>query len=130
MHPFVRPAVTRAPLGGWRCFVRCCWASYLALATNRRSCARTDNTLKANADARQSATTEPSGTGSPNELYVDDGGFESALRSTRGEPESYVNRLTPFSYPATLTGISIFFPSAAPPVGTPITLLVGSKASW
>jgi len=104
--------------------------SFIWLSPQTGAAARgTDNTLKATADARQSATTEPSGTGSPTELYVDDSGFESALRSTRGEPESYVNRLTPFSYPATLTGISIFFPSAAPPVGTPITLLVGSKAS-
>jgi uncharacterized protein (TIGR03437 family) len=88
----------------------------------------TTGTLKANAVERQGAMTNPSGTGSPNELYVDDGSFESALRSTRGEPESYVNLLTPFSYPATLTGISIFFSGSAPPVGTPITLLVANKA--
>src|SRR5438128_10534964 len=78
------------------------------------------DTFKASAGSRQITTAGPSGSGSPTELSVDDGGFESALRSTRGEPESYVNRLTPFGYPATLTGVSIFFPSSAPPVGTPI----------
>ncbi len=104
--------------------------SFIWLSPQPGAAARgTNDTFKVNADERQITTTGPSGTGSPNELYVDDGGFESALRSTRGEPESYVNRLTPFSYPATLTGISIFFHSAAPPVGTPITLLVGSKAA-
>ncbi len=128
---FLRPAgCYRAP--DWWLALLCLWllSSLIWPSPQTGAAAQgTDNTFKANADARQITTTEPSGTGSPTELYVDDGGFESALRSTRGEPESYVNRLTPFSYPATLTGISIFFHSAAPPVGTPITLLVGSKAS-
>ncbi len=43
------------------------------------------------------------------ELFVDDGSFENAIGLTQGGTQTAVNRLTPTSYPATLTGVKIYF---------------------
>ncbi len=61
-------------------------------------------------------------------LKVDDGTLESALRFSSQNPVYYVNRLTPGSYPSTLTAISIFVPTNVP-LGTDFTLLVGTNPS-
>ncbi|HJQ25162.1 MAG TPA: C25 family cysteine peptidase, partial [Blastocatellia bacterium] len=64
-------------------------------------------------------------------LKVDDGGFEFITGGT-----VFVNRLTPTSYPATLTHVSIQFNGSSGsqngvpnvlPTGSPITLLVGTN---
>ncbi|MEN3334181.1 MAG: hypothetical protein V7641_3546 [Blastocatellia bacterium] len=69
--------------------------------------------------------------GSASTLSVDDGGLENA-----GSGTTFVNRLTPTSYPATLTQVSIYFHNLvgtsgglpyALPAGTPINVLVGTK---
>jgi hypothetical protein len=47
----------------------------------------------------------------PVELAVDDGSFETAFGYGSGTPNAYfANRLTPPSYPATLSSVSLFFP--------------------
>ncbi len=59
-------------------------------------------------------------------LKVDDGSLESA--SSIGDGAFYVNRLTPASYPATLTRISIYWdPFQQFPAGTAINLVVGNN---
>lgn len=69
-------------------------------------------------------------TGAAIELKVDDGSFESGIGQTNGGTDTGVNRLTPASYPATLNGISIFWPTGVSlPTGTNLTLLVGNNSS-
>lgn len=58
---------------------------------------------------------------------IDDGTSEQDLRDQGGTTVG-VNRITPTSYPATLTGIQVWIPSSIP-VGRAITLLSGSIAS-
>jgi uncharacterized protein (TIGR03437 family) len=64
------------------------------------------------------------------ELAVDDGTNEAAVGASGGGTVWGVNRLTPTSYPATLTGVSIFFQSQQGlSQGSPITVLVGTNPS-
>jgi 6-phosphogluconolactonase (cycloisomerase 2 family) len=62
-----------------------------------------------------------------NEIAVDDGSMEFILTLPPSGMSYFVNRLTPTSYPATVTKLAIFFPSASgtPPPSTPFDLLVG-----
>ncbi|MDQ4122508.1 MAG: M12 family metallo-peptidase [Acidobacteriota bacterium] len=64
-------------------------------------------------------------------IQVDDGTVESATKAgVTGQPSYYVNRLTPTSYPATLSQVSIEFPSfAGLTAGTPVTILAGANPS-
>jgi len=63
-------------------------------------------------------------------LSVDDGTNEAAVGISGGGTPTGVNRLTPTSYPATLTGVSIFFQSQQGlPLASPITVLVGTNPS-
>jgi hypothetical protein len=61
------------------------------------------------------------------ELYVDDGTFEVGLRLDLGGTLTGVNRLTPSSYPATLTGVQIY--NYGIPFDAPFTLLIGTNPS-
>src|SRR5205085_12302402 len=64
------------------------------------------------------------------ELSVDDGIPESALGASGGGTITGVNRLTPTSYPSTLTAVTLYFQTQmglSP--GAPITLLVGTNPS-
>jgi uncharacterized protein (TIGR03437 family) len=64
------------------------------------------------------------------ELAVDDGMFEAAVGLSGGGTVTGVNRLTPNSYPSTLTGVLIFFQSQQGlPPASPITILVGTNPS-
>ncbi|MGH9935089.1 MAG: hypothetical protein ACREAM_02520, partial [Blastocatellia bacterium] len=66
--------------------------------------------------------------GSPAELAVDDGSFESVTGLTNGGTMVRVNRLTPPRYPATLSGAAIYFSnSSGLSVGTAFDLLVGTN---
>lgn len=64
------------------------------------------------------------------ELAVDDGTFEAAAGVSGGGTVTGLNRLTPTNYPATITGISLFFQSQQGlPPASPITILVGTNPS-
>ncbi len=65
--------------------------------------------------------------GASSTLVVDDGGHNN----TRNGPTYYVNRLTPSSYPATLTHVQIYFyeGSGGPSVGTAINVIAGSTTT-
>ncbi len=64
------------------------------------------------------------------ELFVDDGSAEAAVGITGGGTLWGVNRLTPASYPMTLTHVSILFQGQQGlPRGSPITVLVGTNPS-
>jgi uncharacterized protein (TIGR03437 family) len=68
------------------------------------------------------------GSGAAYVLSADDGSVEGAGGFT-GEPQvHYVNRLTPTSYPATLTALTLFIPNSVP-VGTDYRLVVGLNVS-
>ncbi len=65
--------------------------------------------------------------GAPVALAIDDGSVESA--SSFGSGAYYVNRLTPGTYPATLTQVSIFWhPFQSFPPGTAIIVVAGANA--
>ncbi len=65
----------------------------------------------------------------PFELAIDDGAFETPTGTSNGGTSYRVNRLTPTSYPATLSAISIFFPSnGGVKVGDSFDLLAGGNA--
>jgi len=69
-------------------------------------------------------------TGPQTELVVDDGTFESQIGLGNGGTDYPVNRLTPATYPATLSRVAIFFRSqVGVQVGTPLTILVGTNPS-
>ncbi len=79
-----------------------------------------------------SITQSPAPAGTPVELVVDDSSFEQTLGvgGGAGGTLGVLNRLTPGNHPATLTGISIFFPAGeGVTVGEQFTLLFGSIAS-
>jgi uncharacterized protein (TIGR03437 family) len=66
--------------------------------------------------------------GSPTELAVDDGTFETGLGLTGGGTSWRVNRLTPTSYPATMNAVSIFFRTTSNlTVGAPLTIVYGAN---
>jgi hypothetical protein len=70
------------------------------------------------------------GAGSVVNLAVDDGSFEEDIGPIGGGTIYGVNRLTPPSYPATLSQLNIFFDTGqglSP--GNPITLLIGANPS-
>jgi hypothetical protein len=84
------------------------------------------------ADVQTTAFTVQAGNCSAStvELKVDDGGFEDTIGLVTGGTDYAVNRLTPTSYPATLTGISIFWPSGnGVTAGMNFSLLVGVNPS-
>ncbi|HNG32164.1 MAG TPA: BACON domain-containing carbohydrate-binding protein [Blastocatellia bacterium] len=62
-------------------------------------------------------------------LAVDDGSFGSPLGYGAGNTGFYVNRLTPVSYPATLSAVSIYFSPGSIQVGEQITILAGANPS-
>jgi hypothetical protein len=64
--------------------------------------------------AGQTFTVMQAGQPQTTELAVDDGTFETNVGINLGGIYGFVNRLSPSSYPATLTGISIFIPAAIP----------------
>jgi subtilisin-like proprotein convertase family protein len=66
---------------------------------------------------------------SPTTLAVDDGSFESSFGFATGPlTASYVNRLTPSSYPATLNQVSVYFPAATGmTVGASVNIIVGTN---
>ncbi|MEP7341021.1 MAG: putative Ig domain-containing protein [Acidobacteriota bacterium] len=78
-------------------------------------------------DLQTPAFTLASNLSSNNEIAVDDGSMEFILTLPPSGTSYFVNRLTPTSYPATVTKLAIFFPSAsgAPSSNTPFDLLVG-----
>jgi uncharacterized protein (TIGR03437 family) len=66
--------------------------------------------------------------GSPTELAVDDGTFETTFGLSGGGTSWRVNRLTPTSYPATMNAVSIFFRSNSNlTVGAPLTIVYGAN---
>lgn len=68
-------------------------------------------------------------TGATTEIKVDDGVFEQMIGLPDGGTDYAVNRLKPTSYPATLNGVSIFWPNGAGlSAGTNLTLLVGTNS--
>jgi subtilase family serine protease len=64
------------------------------------------------------------------ELSVDDGNFEDAIGSTSGGVQYGVNRLTPSTYPATVSQLNLYFPanSGITP-GQSINLVVAANPS-
>ncbi|MBL8205912.1 MAG: hypothetical protein JNM09_16880 [Blastocatellia bacterium] len=62
----------------------------------------------------------------PTFLSVDDGSRNSSFGFGGTIPVYYVNRLTPMSYPSTITAVSINIPSSVP-IGTDLTILVGTN---
>ncbi|HKV40371.1 MAG TPA: protease pro-enzyme activation domain-containing protein [Blastocatellia bacterium] len=63
------------------------------------------------------------------ELSVDDGTFEDSLGQVGGGTAYAVNRLTPATYPATLSQVRIFFAAdSSLNVGDNLTVLVGANA--
>ncbi|MFN7935933.1 MAG: choice-of-anchor D domain-containing protein [Bryobacteraceae bacterium] len=65
-------------------------------------------------------------------LQVDDGTFETGIGLTGGAPSiTFVNRLTPAAYPATIRRVEIYFGADADelPIGHPVTVLVGTNTS-
>jgi len=93
--------------------------------------------INSNAAARPSATVALTGNGIASTtgprtvvLSVDDGTYESSIGQPSGNVNFYfANRLTPPSYPATLTRIQVFFGNAADElkVGYPVTLFVAQN---
>ncbi len=66
--------------------------------------------------------------GAGQDLAVDDGSFETSIGLTAGGTDYAVNRLTPTSYPATLSRLLIYFaPGRGVQVGMPFRLLVGTS---
>jgi Bacterial pre-peptidase C-terminal domain/Putative binding domain, N-terminal/Viral BACON domain len=65
------------------------------------------------------------------ELRTDDGSFENIIGLVNGGTDYVVNRLTPSSYPATLSAVSIFWRNDANSVkvGNTFNVLVGTHAS-
>lgn len=64
-------------------------------------------------------------------LQLDDGSFENVLGYPDGASSAYfVNRITPSSYPVTLTTVLIYFDPRAQslPSGFPITIVVGTSS--
>ncbi|MBI4903539.1 MAG: choice-of-anchor D domain-containing protein [Acidobacteria bacterium] len=63
-------------------------------------------------------------------LSVDKGDFEiTAGFPAGGVTGSFVNRLTPPSYPATLRSVLVFFPAGELPLNTPVTILSAANLS-
>ncbi|MFN8003064.1 MAG: M12 family metallo-peptidase [Acidobacteriota bacterium] len=60
-------------------------------------------------------------------LQIDDGSPNTNGGFTGPTTPYYVSRLTPVTYPATLTTVSININSTSVPVGTPITILAGTN---
>ncbi|MGH9848676.1 MAG: BACON domain-containing protein, partial [Blastocatellia bacterium] len=79
-------------------------------------------------DAQTSSFVVTSGT--PVTLANDDGTYESSFNhGVTGATSWYVTRLTPASYPATLSHVNIYFaPFTNITVGTPITVVAGANA--
>jgi len=62
------------------------------------------------------------------QLAIDDGTFETSIGANGGGTDYEVNRLTPGSYPATLSRVSVFFPSdAGVQIGQSVRILVGTN---
>ncbi len=66
--------------------------------------------------------------GSPYTSQIDDNTNGGDFSGSGANPVYYVNRLTPSSYPATTVEIEFFIPSSVP-IGTDLTLVVGSNLS-
>jgi subtilisin-like proprotein convertase family protein len=65
----------------------------------------------------------------PYEIAADDGSFETATGTSLGGTTYRVNRLTPTTYPATLSGVAVYFSSVGGvKVGDEFTLLAGTNA--
>ncbi len=64
----------------------------------------------------------------PTFLSVDDGSSDTSFRFGGTNPVYYVNRLTPTSYPSTITAVSIHVPPLVP-LGTDLAILVGTNPS-
>jgi hypothetical protein len=98
-----------------------------SIAQNSATSSRTGNLSVSG----QSFTVTQSGSGGGGqlvELSVDDGSFEKDVGLTGGGTIYGVNRLTPASYPATLSQLKIFFDSGTGVnAGSPITLLAGAN---
>jgi uncharacterized protein (TIGR03437 family) len=62
----------------------------------------------------------------PTFLSVDDGSVNTSFRFGGTNPVYYVNRLTPASYPSTITAVSIYVPSSLP-IGSDLTILVATN---
>ncbi len=77
------------------------------------------------ADVTTPAFTVTAGTAS--ELALDDGVFESGLGLNSGGDYYILNRLTPASYPATLSAVSIYLTQLA--AGSQLTLLIAPNPS-
>ncbi|MBS1824706.1 MAG: choice-of-anchor D domain-containing protein [Acidobacteria bacterium] len=61
-------------------------------------------------------------------LSIDKGSFEiTAGFPAGGVTATFVNRLTPGSYPATLRSVLVFFPSGELPLNTPVTILAAAN---
>ena len=70
------------------------------------------------------------GNGGQTTLFVDDGSFELATGRANGGVSYRVNRLTPPSYPATLTSVSIFFGAGTGvSPGDPFTVIAAANPS-
>ncbi|MGH9940138.1 MAG: hypothetical protein ACREAM_28185, partial [Blastocatellia bacterium] len=85
-------------------------------------------------DVRPQNPAQPDALAAPSqtttELSVDDGTFEAAVGVSGGGTPWGVNRLTPTSYPSTITGVAIFFQTQQGlTAGSPITILVGTNPS-
>ncbi|GEM_PF-2914805 len=79
--------------------------------------------IRAEAEAAECLERVPAG-----ELAVDDGTFETAFRASGRGSVSYVNRLTPAVYPATLAEVAIFFPGdAGMNVGDSLSIVIGTN---
>jgi hypothetical protein len=99
--------------------------STFALGTTTVNCNVSDASGNPASCSFTVTVTPPSG----NELSVDDGSFESVLGLTGGGTTSFVNRLTPTSYPATVSSLKIFFANfGGLSVGASVSLLVGNNA--
>ena len=61
-------------------------------------------------------------------LVIDDSSYESEITAEAGQTLSFVQRLTPESYPATLSEVLVLLPYSAVP-GRRFTLLVGTQPS-
>ncbi|MFN7935183.1 MAG: choice-of-anchor D domain-containing protein [Bryobacteraceae bacterium] len=68
------------------------------------------------------------GGGTGTVLSIDKGSFEiTAGFPAGGLTASFINRLTPASYPATLRNVLVFFPSGELPINTPVTILAAAN---
>ena len=68
----------------------------------------------------------------PVDLSLDDSSFETAIGLSGGGTNYAVNRITPPSYPATLTDVAIFFrniPVEGARAGMPLTIVAGANPS-